>query len=82
MLQNGTPYAELADNADRGRVHKGNKAVCNPSKVEDHHAILPTPKRASGLQPDEHKIYDMIVRRFLSHYYPPAVYKHHEVLTK
>lgn len=82
MLQNGTPYAELADNADRGRVHKGNKAVCNPSKVEDHHAILPTPKRASGLQPDEQKIYDMIVRRFLSHYYPPAVYKHHEVLTE
>ncbi len=82
MLQNGTPYAELAANADRGRVHKGNKAVCNPSKVEDHHAILPTPKRASGLQPDEQKIYDMIVRRFLSHYYPPAVYKHHEVMTE
>lgn len=81
MLQNGTPYAELAQGADRSRVHAGNKAVCNPSKVEDHHAILPTPKRASGLSPDEQKIYNMIVRRFLSHYYPPAVYNMHEVIT-
>ncbi|GGF90073.1 type IA DNA topoisomerase [Paenibacillus abyssi] len=82
MLQSGTPYAELAAGADRSRVHKGNRAVCNPSKVEDHHAILPTPKKASGLQPDEQKIYDLIVRRFLSHYYPPAVYNNHEVLTE
>ena len=35
-----TSYGELANNADRGRVHKGNKAVCNPAKVEDHHAII------------------------------------------
>ncbi|XEC92551.1 DNA topoisomerase 3 [Paenibacillus tarimensis] len=81
MLQ-GTEYASLAAGADRSRVHKGNKAVCNPAKVEDHHAILPTPKKASGLQPDEMKIYDLIVRRFLSHYYPPARYDNHEVVTE
>jgi len=82
MLQGaGAPYAELAGGADRSLVHKGNRAVCNPSKVEDHHAILPTPKRASGLQPDEQKIYDLIVRRFLAHFYPPAMYNNHEVIT-
>lgn len=76
-----TEYAELAAGADRGRVHKGNKAVCNPAKVEDHHAILPTPKRPGSLSADEKKIYDLIVRRFLSHYYGPAVYRNHTVLT-
>lgn len=82
MLQGTDAYKELAGGADRSRVHKGNKAVCNPSKVEDHHAIMPTPKRASGLSSEEQHIYDMIVRRFLSHYYPPAIYKNHVVLTE
>ena len=78
----GTEYAELAAGADRSRVHKGNKAVCNPAKVEDHHAILPTPKKPGALSPDEKKIYDLIVRRFLSHYYGPALYLNHTVLTE
>lgn len=82
MLQGTDSYRELASGADRSRVHKGNKAVCNPAKVEDHHAIMPTPKRPSGLNPEEQNIYDMIVRRFLSQYYPPAVYKNHTVLTE
>ncbi|RAP78245.1 type IA DNA topoisomerase [Paenibacillus montanisoli] len=77
-----TAYGELASGADRSRVHKGNKAVCNPAKVEDHHAILPTPKRPGTLSAEEQNIYDMIVRRFLSHYYPPAVYNNHDVLTE
>ncbi|AZN41944.1 type IA DNA topoisomerase [Paenibacillus albus] len=77
-----TSYADLANGADRSRVHKGNKAVCNPAKVEDHHAILPTPKRPGALSKEEQDIYDMIVRRFLSHYYPPAVYNNHDVLTE
>jgi len=77
-----TSYGELAAGADRSRVHKGNKAVCNPAKVEDHHAILPTPKRPGSLSSEEQALYDMIVRRFLSHYYPPAVYNNHEVMTE
>lgn len=81
-LKQSSAYGELASGADRGRVHKGNKAVCNPAKVEDHHAILPTPKKPGSLSADEQNIYDMIVRRFLSHYYPPAVYNNHEVITE
>src|SRR5690606_33016513 len=29
----------------------------------------------------EQKLYDLIVRRFLAHFYPPATYKIHTVLT-
>src|SRR5690606_24473424 len=61
---------------------RGNIHVCNPAKVEDHHAILPTHKKAGALSPDERKIYDLIVRRFLSHFYPAAEYKQHTVLTE
>ncbi|TBL80330.1 type IA DNA topoisomerase [Paenibacillus thalictri] len=78
----GTSYDALAEKAEKRFVHKNNKAVCNPSKVEDHHAILPTKKVAKGLSPDEAKIYDLIVRRFLSHFYPAAEYKVHTILTE
>ncbi|MCR8631781.1 DNA topoisomerase 3 [Paenibacillus radicis (ex Xue et al. 2023)] len=77
----GTSYDELVAGAEKRFVHKNNKAVCNPAKVEDHHAILPTHKKAGGLSADEQHIYDLVVRRFLSHFYPAAEYKVHTVLT-
>ncbi|CAM4433912.1 DNA topoisomerase-3 [Paenibacillus endophyticus] len=78
----GTAYDDLVKGANRSLVHKGNKFICNPTKVEDHHAILPTNRKANGLSPDEQKLYDLIVRRFLSQFYPPAEYKVHTVLTE
>jgi DNA topoisomerase III len=81
-LKGSVDYGSFAQNADKKLVHKNNKFVCNPAKVEDHHAILPTFKKASGLSPDEAKIYDLIVRRFFSHFYPAAEYKVHTVFTE
>jgi len=81
MIQQSA-YSELAQTADSRYVHKNNKQVCNPAKVEDHHAILPTLKRAGKLGADEAKLYELIVRRFLSHFHPPAVYNVHTVWTE
>jgi len=78
----GTSYGQWVQGANRSFVHAGNKSICNPAKVEDHHAILPTAKRATSLSADEQKLYDLIVKRFLSQYYPPATYIQHQVLTK
>lgn len=77
-----TAYAQWAEGAEKKFVHKNNRQVCNPAKVEDHHAILPTAKKAGNLSADEQKIYDLIVRRFLSQYYPAAEYKLHTVWTE
>jgi len=43
-------------------------------KVSDHHAIIPTdaPQDISALGPDERKIYDLVARRFLAAFHPPA----------
>ncbi|KAI7245677.1 hypothetical protein KC345_g12135, partial [Hortaea werneckii] len=46
------------------------------------HAILPTNRKANGLSADEAKLYDLIVRRFLSQFYPAAEYKVHTVITE
>lgn len=77
----GSHYDSLVQGANKSLVHVKNSAVCNPSRVEDHHAILPTRKRPGSLSPDESKVYDLIVRRFLSHFYPPAEYNVHTVFT-
>lgn len=81
MLKGVQEYGKMAEGGEKRFVHKNNKAVCNPAKVEDHHAIMPTLKRPGALSPDERKLYDLIVRRFLSHFYPAAEYKVHTVLT-
>lgn len=78
----GSSYDALVANANKRYVSINNTNVCNPDKVEDHHAILPTNKRPGSLSGDEEKVYDLIVRRFLSHFYPAASYKLHTVLTE
>ncbi len=51
--------------------------VYNDAKVGDHHALLPTeqPVRPIALSEDEHRIYTLIVRRFLALFYPEHVYE-------
>ncbi|MDR1017272.1 MAG: type IA DNA topoisomerase [Lachnospiraceae bacterium] len=50
----------------------------NDSAITDHYAIIPTGQGLSSLnslKPQIKFVYEMIVRRFLSIMYPPAIYK-------
>lgn len=58
------------------------KTVFNNAKVTDHHAIIPTGVAPSGITPDEHKIYDLIARRFIAVFYPECVVSNTTVLGK
>ena len=55
---------------------KGNKSFVDNSKVSDHHAIIPTEERVflGDLSDKERKIYDLVVKRFLSVLSPPFEY--------
>ena len=49
----------------------------NDKQITDHYAIIPTGQGLSALasvSPVAKQVYDTIVRRFLSIFYPPAVY--------
>ncbi len=81
-MRNSPEYGDFVNGANKRFVHANNKNVCNPAKVEDHHAIMPTMRKPQGLSPDERKLYDLVVKRFLSHFYPAAEYKVHTVLTE
>ncbi len=50
----------------------------NDKQITDHYAIIPTGQglgNLNHLNPTAIKVYEIIVRRFLSIFYPPAVYR-------
>jgi len=55
------------------------------SKVTDHYAIIPTGEglqNYSALKDIQKKVYNLVLRRFLAIFYPPAVYSKVSVITK
>lgn len=69
------PYAALARPLLRKPLPV-TKRIVDDSKVSDHHAIIPTEQTVllNQLSAEERKLYDLIVRRFISLFYPPARY--------
>lgn len=65
-------YRSVAEELLRGKIN-GHKGFVDNSKVSDHHAIIPTEERANLalLSSDERRIYDLVVKRFLSVMLPP-----------
>jgi DNA topoisomerase-3 len=58
------------------------KRVFDNSKVTDHHAIIPTgdTRNLGTLNDFEHKVYDLVVRRFCVAFYPACEYANTTVL--
>ncbi len=57
----------------------------NDKQITDHYAIIPTGQGLAALKSvsaTAHKVYDLIVRRFLSIFYPAAVYQKVSIVSK
>ncbi len=69
-----TPYAAYADRLLKKPVTPGKRFV-NNSKVTDHHAIIPTGEEIfpERLSPEERKLMNLIIERFIAVLSPPAV---------
>ncbi len=70
------PYLE--DILKSGSYHKiGKTKYTNDKAITDHYAIIPTGqgiKAVQNLSVTSQKVYELIVRRFLAIFYPPAVF--------
>jgi DNA topoisomerase-3 len=57
--------------------------VVNDAKVSDHHAIIPTDIEhdLSEFSPDERRVFDLIAKRFLAVFHPPARFQRTTVVT-
>lgn len=70
------PYRKLAGALLAKPIHT-NGSFVDDKKVSDHHAIIPTEQfvQLDHMTNEERKIYDMVVRRFLSVLYSPFEYE-------
>ncbi|RYF22442.1 MAG: DNA topoisomerase III, partial [Comamonadaceae bacterium] len=66
--------APFAQQALDGNYVRPTKRIFDNSKVSDHFAIIPTLQAPSGLSEAEHKLYDLVVRRFMAVFFPSAEY--------
>lgn len=78
-LNNYTPLAGFANEIMQGKKYQGiiKSKYVDDKKITDHYAIIPTGQAVGSLSrisEMEQKVYDVIARRFLSIFMPPAVY--------
>jgi DNA topoisomerase-3 len=59
------------------------RRVVDDARVSDHHAIIPTVEAhaVERFSPDEQRIFDLVARRFLAVFHPPARYARTTVIT-
>lgn len=79
-LQKYTPLAEYAAEVMASGSYKqiAKSRYVNDKQITDHYAIVPTGQGFGALQSlseTARKVYQVIARRFLSIFYPPAVYQ-------
>ncbi|MGC7873812.1 DNA topoisomerase 3 [Desulfosporosinus sp. SYSU MS00001] len=77
---NQEPYRKLVAEAIGFGVPKGKRVI---NTITAHHAIIPTTEKTAQdkLTRDEQNLYDLIVRRFIAVWYPPAKYSQTDVDT-
>jgi len=74
MLSAAREYAPFAKNVLKNGWVRPNKRVFDNAKISDHFAIIPTLQAPGHLNDAEQKLYDLVVRRFLAVFHPPAEY--------
>ena len=78
-LNNYTPISGFANEIMQGKKYQGiiKSKYVDDKKITDHYAIIPTGQAVGSLSRISEmgqKVYDVIARRFLSIFMPPAVY--------
>jgi len=72
ILKNMEPYSNFTAPL-LGKPIKKSKKVFDDAKITDHHAIIPTGVKPSGLILEEKRVYDLIARRFIAAFYPDCI---------
>ncbi len=61
---------------------KPNKRIFNDAKVGDHFAIIPTGTVPRSLDNSERAVFDMVTKRFVAVFFPPAQYENTTRITR
>ena len=72
VIKENNNYLQFAKTIlDKGWV-KPNKRIFDNAKISDHFAIIPTGIAPKNLSEPEQKLYDLVTRRFMAVFFPPA----------
>ena len=77
-------YQQYVPGTQRDGKLAVSKRTIDATKVTDHHAIIPTARKADigKFSEDERKLYDMVARRMLIAFYPACEYDATKVVTR
>ncbi|NLP16727.1 MAG: type IA DNA topoisomerase [Clostridiales bacterium] len=86
-LQSHQKFSMFADKILKNEAYKGIEKTryVNDGKITDHYAIIPTGQGLSALgsvSATAQKVYEAIARRFLSIFYPAAVYRRINIIVE
>ncbi|MDB5747029.1 MAG: topoisomerase, partial [Massilia sp.] len=71
-LAENNNYHQFAKQITKSGWVKPNKRIFDNTKISDHFAIIPTGVAPKNLTEPEQKLYDLVTRRFLAVFFPPA----------
>ncbi len=74
LAENNNYHQFAKQIADKGWV-KPNKRIFDNTKISDHFAIIPTGIAPKNLSEPEQKLYDLVTRRFMAVFFPPAEFQ-------
>lgn len=80
---NVAPYDTFVEEI-KTKSLKPTKRMINDKALTDHHALIPMDVKPnlSRLNDRERKIYDLVVKRFLSCFYPDAIFEQTNIVTE
>ncbi|MEJ7805270.1 MAG: DNA topoisomerase III, partial [Telluria sp.] len=74
LAENNNYHQFAKQITDKGWV-KPNKRIFDNTKISDHFAIIPTTLAPKNLSEPEQKLYDLVTRRFMAVFFPPAEFQ-------
>jgi DNA topoisomerase-3 len=74
LAENNNYHQFAKQITDKGWV-KPNKRIFDNTKISDHFAIIPTTIAPKNLSEPEQKLYDLVTRRFMAVFFPPAEFQ-------
>ena len=74
LAENNNYHQFAKQITDKGWV-KPNKKIFDNTKISDHFAIIPTTIVPKNLSEPEQKLYDLVTRRFMAVFFPPAEFQ-------
>jgi DNA topoisomerase-3 len=74
VIGSSADYGTFAKQVLKSGWLRPNKRIFDNGKVSDHFAIIPTLMPPKGLNDLQHRIYDLVMKRFLSVFFPAAEY--------